>query len=221
MTNFVLVHGAWGGGHYDRMVKGLTAAGHNALWVRLKGMGTRLEELSPAITLSDHISDVLEQIEQAGYDKCVLVGHSYGGMIITGAADKLGSRVETLVYLDAFVPQDGEALWDLATDFERQHYIDGQRDAPGLVAPLPFIKDADRQRHPLLTITEPVRLSQDTSAIPRVFVYAKNGAPATFKKFRDRAEQGSGWTMYEFDGGHAIHVDQPDAVLNILLDLAN
>ncbi|MCP5144007.1 MAG: alpha/beta hydrolase [Gammaproteobacteria bacterium] len=70
-----------------------------------------------------------QQVEQAGIDRFVLVGHSYGGMVITGVATNLGARIDALVYLDAFVPEDGDALWDLASDFERKHYIDAQRDA--------------------------------------------------------------------------------------------
>jgi len=219
--NYVFVHGAWGGGHFDQLISELQGHGHQAFKVLLKGMGARISELSPAITMGDHVNDVLEQIEKAGFERFVLVGHSYGGMVITRVSALLGARIDALVYLDAFLPQDGEALWDIASDWERQHYIDAQRDTPGLVGPLPFITSADKQRQPLLTITEAVRLGGDEALVPkRVYVFATNGSPGTFGKFRDRAATEDGWQLYELEGRHSIHLDQPEQVRDILLSLS-
>src|SRR5690606_32121031 len=109
-------------------------------------------------TLSDYVDDVCEQIAAAGFDRFVLVGHSYGGMVITGVATRLGERIDAIAYLDAFVPGDGQSLWDITGEFEHNWYIDSQKHTPGLVAP---IGSVDFQmvpgmvgRQPLLTLLE-------------------------------------------------------------------
>ena len=114
MTDYVLVHGAWGGGWtLAGLADDLRSHGHRVLVAALTGLGDRAAELSPAVDLSRHVADVIEQVEAAGLDRFVLVGHSYGGMVITGVATRLGSRIDALGYIDAFLPGDGQSLWDL------------------------------------------------------------------------------------------------------------
>lgn len=221
MAAFVLVHGAWGSAdHYDAAAAVLRAAGHEVHAVALTGLGERVAEVSPAITLSTHVDDVLAVIDAAGLKQFILVGHSYGGMIVTVVASRRAAQVSVLVYIDAFVPQDGEALWDIATDWERGYYIDAQRDCTGLVAPFPG-SPAHLTRHPLLTLLEPVRLSGDEEIIPRrTYIYATRGAPATFGKFYERAKADPLWQVHALDSGHGVMADAPDALHAILLDLA-
>ncbi len=134
MANYVLVHGAWGGGQtYGEVPARLRAAGHNVLVAQLTGLGTRQDELHPGITLSDHMRDVLIQVEAAGFERFILAGHSYGGMVITGVAAKLGARIDAICYIDAFLPEDGQSLWDITGEFEHKWYIDTQKHKPGLV----------------------------------------------------------------------------------------
>ena len=121
MANYVLVHGAWGGGWaYDRLARELRGAGHKLLVAQLAGLGTRKDGLNPAIDLSTHVRDVVGQIEAEGFDRFVLCGHSYGGMVITGVAARLGARIDALCYIDAFLPAHGESLWDITGDFEHR-----------------------------------------------------------------------------------------------------
>ncbi len=217
-ATYVLVHGAWGGGDsYDATAKGLRAAGHKVYVVALKGLGARSKEKSSAISLSTHIADVLAVVDKAKLKDFILVGHSYGGMIITGVATKRAAKISSLVYIDAFLPQDGEALWDLATDWERKHFIDAQRDSPGLVAPFPG-SPSNLTRHPLLTLLEPVHLSGDEKLIKRhTYIYATHGLPMTFGKFYARTKADPAWRTHELDSGHIVMQDAPDALLNILL----
>ena len=111
MANFVLVHGAWIGGWYWRPIaQKLRAAGHEAYAPTLTGLGERIHLMNPSINLDTHVTDVANIIKEEGLSDVVLVGHSYGGMVVTGVADALPSKIKSLVYLDAFVPKNGDAL---------------------------------------------------------------------------------------------------------------
>lgn len=218
MTDYVLVHGAWGAAaSYDEIATFLRAAGHRVVVPDLIGLGARIAEQHPGITLSMHIADVLAAIEAAGFTRFVLAGHSYGGMIISGVAERLAERIDAIVYIDAFLPGDGDMLWDLATDWERAHYIEGQRDATGLIAPFPQAPFGDT-RHPLLTVLEPVRPEAALARIRRkTYIYATRGLPGTFGKFRDRAETDPDWTLHEVESSHMVMHDVPDRLTDILL----
>lgn len=226
MANYVLVHGAWGGGHsYDRTAEDLKAAGHEVLVCALRGLGIRQDELHPGITLSDHADDVCEQVEQAGFDRFVLVGHSYGGMVITAVATRLGARIDAICYLDAFLPEDGQSAWDITGPFEHEWYIDKQRFTPGL---LPPIRSVDFTvvpgvvgLHPLLTLLEGVRFTGEEAKIPRrAYVFAADWDPTPFKPFRDRVRDHADWDYHESRSGHHVMSDQPEQVLEILLGLS-
>lgn len=222
MTDYVLVHGAWGGGWtMARLEADLLAAGHRVVVAALKGLGTRRSELSGGITLSDHIADVVGQIEEAGFDRFVLAGHSYGGMVITGVATRLGGRIDALVYLDAFLPGDGQSLWDITGDFEHRHYIDTQKFTPGLVAPIMGEISEHIGRHPLLTLLEAVRFTGEEAKVRRhVYVFAKSWEPTPFRRFATAVKGEPGWEYHEADSGHDVMGGQPRQVLDILLGCA-
>src|SRR3954454_8852041 len=112
MTTFVLVHGAWGGSYGWHLLSPLLrAAGHDVTTPSLTGLGERAHLATPETNLTTHVTDVVNHIEFEDLRDVVLVGHSYGGMVVTGAVDKIGDRVTHLIYLDAFVPNDGESLF--------------------------------------------------------------------------------------------------------------
>ncbi|WP_198588117.1 alpha/beta fold hydrolase [Geodermatophilus chilensis] len=113
MTTVVLVHGAWHGAWcWRRVMPVLEEAGHRVVPVTLSGLGERAAELSPSIRLATHVSDVVTAVREAGCRGAVLVGHSYGGLVVTGTADRLGEEVGRLVYVDAVVPTPGESWAD-------------------------------------------------------------------------------------------------------------
>jgi pimeloyl-ACP methyl ester carboxylesterase len=221
MANFVLVHGAWGGGWaYDRLARELWEQGHRVVVAQLKGLGTRREELHPGITLSDHIEDVVAQVAQAGFNRFVLCGHSYGGMVISGVAARLGARIDALVYIDAFLPGDGQSLWDITGEFEHRHYIDSQKDTPGLVAPIMGALSERIGRHPLLTLLEAVHYSGEETKIPRrAYVFANNWQPTPFGRFAQAVKDDPKWEYHEAVSGHDVMTDQPEQLLGIVLAL--
>ncbi|OJW70801.1 MAG: hypothetical protein BGO57_03910 [Sphingomonadales bacterium 63-6] len=226
MANYVLVHGAWGGGQsYDKTRVDLEAAGHKVLVCALKGIGIRQNELHPGITLSDHIGDVLVQIATAGFDRFILVGHSYGGMVVTGVAAQLGARIDALAYLDAFWPEDGQSLWDITGEFEHGWYIDQQKATPGLVPPIGGIDFEIVPNvvglHPLLTLLEGVKLTGEEKKIPRhVYVYATDWQPTPFTRFADKAKAHPACDYHECKASHHVMSDQPEQIAEILLGLA-
>ncbi|MFM9936780.1 MAG: alpha/beta hydrolase [Novosphingobium sp.] len=219
MTDYVLVHGAWGGSWaYDRLAGDLRAAGHRVVVAELTGLGTRQAELHPGITLTTHIDDVVNQIGAAGFDRFVLAGHSYGGMIVTGVATRLGARIDALVYIDAFLPLDGQSLWDLTGEFEHNHYIGSQKHSPGAVAPLPGLEAPILSPHPLLTLLEAVRFTGEEAKVGRrVYVFAAQWEPTPFRRFIPRVTTEPGWEYHETAASHFVQGDQPEQLLAIML----
>src|SRR5437588_957410 len=112
MATFVLVHGAWHGGWcWQKVIPFLEeAAGHEVYASTLTGLAERASELSPDIGLDTHIQDVVGLLQEKNLHGVILVGHSYGGMVITGVVDQVPERIAHLVYLDTFVPRDGESM---------------------------------------------------------------------------------------------------------------
>lgn len=226
MADFVLVHGAWGGGHgYQRLAGELRDAGHRVVVAALTGLGVRSGELHPGITLTDHIDDTCAQIEEAGFDRFILAGHSYGGMVVTGVATRLGARIDAICYIDAFLPGDEQSLWDITGDYEHAWYVDSQKFTPGLVAPigsLDFVPVPGQVgRHPLLTLTEAVRFTGEEAKIPRsAYIFATDWEPTPFRRFYDEARARDGWECHESKASHFVMADQPEQLLEIMLGLA-
>ncbi|MEO6387654.1 MAG: alpha/beta hydrolase [Croceibacterium sp.] len=225
MANYVLVHGAWGGNQtYALTVRDLEAAGHSVIACTLRGLGTRQDELHPGITLTDHIDDVCRQVGESGFDRFILAGHSYGGMVITGVAARLGQQIDAICYIDAFVPGDGESLWDVTGDFEHNWYIDTQKSKPGYVDPIGAADFAVVPGvvgyHPLLTLLEAVRLTGAEAGIARkAYIFATGYEQTPFPRFAERA-QTAGWEYHETDCDHFVMQNRPELTAKVLLGLA-
>ena len=226
MANFVLVHGAWGGSHsFDGVVELLEGEGHTVLNCTLRGLGSRQDELNPGIILSDHFDDVCDQIEAAGFERFVLAGHSYGGMVVTGVATRLGARIDALCIIDGFVPGDGHCLWDLISDESRQRNVDSQKFTPGLVPPRGDITlevvPGKLGFHPILTFMEGVRFTGEETKIPcRAYIFAAGYQPTTFAQFSDRLKADPSWEYHEVETSHSVMAEAPHETLRILLGLA-
>ncbi len=217
MATYLLVHGAWGGGYgWSGIAKRLRLVGHEVHVAMLTGLGEKAHLLTPAIDLSVHIKDVTGIFDYEKLSDVILVGHSYGGMVITGAAAQRRDKIRSLVYVDAFLPNDGEALWDIADEPSRKHYIDAQRDQPGLVAPFPG-SPAVLTRHPLLTLLEPFHALNTAPVSRRTYIYATRGAPTVFTKFHDRVKTEQGWRVHSINTGHVVMQDDPDGLTTLLL----
>lgn len=222
MTTFVLIpgmcHGAW---CFDDLAAGLRSAGHDVLALTLSGVAERAHVLPGGVNLDTHIADALAAIDaMPGRDDLVLVGHSYGGMVITGVADRIPDRIDGLVFVDAVVPHDGESCWDVVNDEERAWYLEVDDTGFG-VPPMPFF-DPRATSHPLATVLQKLRLSGDLSRFRRrAYVYAldwpgESPLRASYERVRDDVD----WICHELDGKHNLMRDNPDDLLRILLDVA-
>ena len=148
----------------------------------------------------------------------MLVGHSYGGMVITGVADRIPEKVDALVYLDALVPRDGESCWHLVNDDERQWYLDVDDTGYG-VPPMPFF-DPRATAHPLASFLQRIKLTGDLNRFRRRdFVYAlKWPGDSPLRPSYERVRDDPNWMTHELDGAHNLMRDNPDDLLRILLE---
>lgn len=241
MATFVLVHGAWHGGWCWRdTARALRAAGHEVHTPTHTGVGQRFHLSSEAITLETHIRDVLGCIESEELNDVILCGHSYGGMVITGVADRLGDRVKALVYLDAFVPEHGDSLnglIDKALPPEvAAQFVGGFRGAAleghsGLMQPIPaemFNVSAanrawvDRRCVPqaLATFEMPMLLRGGSNpALKRVYILADAWEPSPFRHFAAQSAE-RGWDVVKMPCGHDVMVDMPKELAAELVRLA-
>jgi pimeloyl-ACP methyl ester carboxylesterase len=219
MADFVLVHGAWcGAWAFERTAADLRAAGHRVLVADLTGLGNRKQEFHPGITLTTHIDDVVGQIKAEGFDRFVLVGHSWGGMVISGVATRVGARIDALVYVDAFLPEDGQSLWDLTSDWEHNHYVDSQKQVPAAVAPLPGLAHPNMTPQPLLTLLEAVRFTGEEAKVPKkAYIFAAAWQPTPFSRFAEKVTDNPEWSYHELACSHDVMSDQPMQLLAILL----
>ena len=228
---FLLVHGAWHGGWCWRLVADrLRKAGHEVYAPSLTGLGERSHLINRTIDLETHIEDVVQLMEMEDLRDIVLVGHSYGGMVVTGVADRLADRIARLVYLDAFVPEDGKCLLDYAVP-ERAAGMRHEGERTGFVTPPPMslwglTRQADLDfvgsrevRHPYATMSQPIKLRNvaEARAIPKTYVYCSSPATGSFDQFAAKVRGDPAWRFHELKTGHDAMILMPDEVTRILL----
>jgi pimeloyl-ACP methyl ester carboxylesterase len=227
---FLLIHGAWHGGWCWRDVASrLRKAGHEVHAPSLTGLGERKHLAGGRIDLDTHIQDVVGLIEMEDLRDVVLVGHSYGGMVITGAADRMPASIARLVYLDAFVPENGKCLLDYAVP-ERAARMRHEGERTGFVTPPPMSlwglteqKHLDfvgprEVRHPYGTMSQAIRLQNfaEWSAIPKTFVYCSSPATGSFDQFAAKYRNNPAWRFHQLKTGHDAMVLMPAEVAALL-----
>lgn len=206
-ATFVIVHGAWGGSWTFKQTDSvLTAKGYKVYRPNLTGQGERVHLASPDIDLKTHITDVVNTILFEDLHNVILVGHSYGGMVITGVADSIPGRIKQLIYLDAFAPNDGESLTTARTDGQSGPERESEN---GFVTPK-WIKPNDPLPHDvpqsLKTFTTPVsRKNPEAIALPATYILTvdegKQPRDDYFYFFAERARK-RGWKVVEMTADH-------------------
>ncbi len=242
MATFVLVHGAWHGGWcWSRLIPFLEAAGHRAFGPSLTGCGDKVRLLSPEIGLSTHIEDIVKLIQEQRLGQVILVGHSYGGMVITGVADRVPDQVAHLVYFDTFVPRDGQAMADFAPlvksvfRWQARRRGDGWRIDPprgetfGVTAE-PDVKwvRAMVTPQPLKTFEEPLRLSDPdvVSHFPGTHITCTGRGFLVWlirqlNSARALPPKELGWRLRQLPTGHDAMITMPRELAGLLLEVAD
>jgi pimeloyl-ACP methyl ester carboxylesterase len=231
----VLVHGGWHGGwHWDDVAARLCNAGAEVHTPTLTGLAERSGEATPETGMATHVADVVSVIDEHGLDDVVLVGHSYGGMILTGVAAERGEHLSELVYLDAFVPEDGQSVADLlGPEFVRNARAAAENaGTPSLIPPMFSVEDttgwsgaraaaiAERLTpHPLGTLEDPVRAPDEVTA-RRTFVYCNARPLGIVEPYATAARCSPDWDYYELASPHDAVRVIPATVAGLIESLA-
>lgn len=217
---FVLVHGAWHGGWcWRRVADRLTAKGHYVVAPALSGVGERCHLKPEDIDLTMQIDDIVGEIKWKDLDDIVLVGHSYGGMVITGVAEQMHDRVGAIVYLDAFMPGDGQALADFSS----------RASWPEPVTPAPpasyfHVNDKDSAwvnskttPHPTRCFTQKLKVTGAYQSIAKkLYIRAPMFANKGFDQALERCRADSAWQTATVSCGHDVMIDQPAELATML-----
>lgn len=236
MATYVLVHGGGHGGWCWQPVAGLLRArGHKVYTPTLTGLGDRAHLLSPEVGIETHIADIAQLIEFEDLHDVILAGHSYGGVVITGTADRVASRIGHLVFLDAAIPASGESLASVTPALERM--AAGNRTVDGVELGLwpedemtqaiyglgdCALADWSRARltpHPWRTFTDPLILSdpEAVARLPRTIVNCPGTLRARTGELLDRYHAAD--RVWEIDTGHDLMLTEPEATAEMLLRL--
>lgn len=218
-VTYVIVHGAWGGSWDWKIVDSLlTELGHLVYRPQLTGLGERIHLASPDIRLATHVDDVVNTIVWEDLRNVVLVGHSYGGMVVTGVADRIPDRIGRLIYLDAFLPDSGQALVDLLEPGSDGWIRSGGTNGflvPAWADTLVTPRDVP---HPVRTLTDTLHLANPARPlIPTVYILTVDPreTPDAFQRFADRAAA-RGWPVHEMEGDHTPERSAPGQLVELL-----
>ncbi len=236
MKTFVLVHGSHGGGWVWKYTAAiLRTQGHTVYTPTLTGLSDRAHLLGCSVNLSTHIKDITNLLEYDDLKSVILVGNSYGGMVISGVAAHMPERLQMLVYLDAYLPDDGQSeqdLWppQIMAGIEKDPAARlGYRSAPqpeafGITDPdLAAWARARFTPQPLATYTEPVPPGNaESAALPRVFIHCTGSPSQTspfFGRFAAKA-RAKGWPVIEINAEHMSMLTSPQETAEQLLEIS-
>ena len=234
MATFVLVHGAWRGSWcWKRVRKALQARGHDVFTPTLTGVAERSHLLSPDVNLEMHIEDIVNLIRWEELSQVILCGHSYAGCVVGGVADRIPDRIGALVYLDAFLLEDGQSLHDTLPEFQRNLQVEtAMREGEGWkVSPIPaeaFNVNADDREwvnrqctvQPLATFQQAIKLSGKGNRVKHTtYILATDFEDSPFPAFYEQAKT-KGWKTLTIQSGHDVMLDRPEELTRVLLDVA-
>jgi pimeloyl-ACP methyl ester carboxylesterase len=228
MATFVVAHGAWSAGWaWKKMHPLMNARGHRLITPTYTGLGERAHLARLDIDLDTHIADILGVLRCEDLSGVNLIGHSYGGMVATGVADRARERIVKLIYIDAFAPNDGDSVFDLlppSARAQRKVAEDG-RIPPTAMPPDTAPEDRAwceprRVAHPGKTFEQKLTLQNGALTLPRHYIYAQRITPDDrFRQFYERANR-EGWGTDEIDSSHNPHITCPDVLADLLSRIA-
>ena len=240
MATFLFVSGGWHGGwSWRRVADRLRAQGHDVYTPTLTGLGERAHLYRDDVDLETHIADVMGVIEFEDLDDVILVGHSYGGMVITAIADRAPERLSRVVYLDALWPDDGESVADVVGETATQAVVAAHVDpahpplmAGGLeVAHMLGVTDPDDAAwvaskltpQPPATLTQRLRLERAETGVPVLFIACLGTEMEGPQRSQQRAESRAATdptvrVATLADAPHNAMVTHPDEITKLLTE---
>lgn len=232
MTTFLLVHGAWHGGWcWKHVVKKLQDQGHEVHAPTMTGLCERSHLASPAVNLETHIRDITGELKWKDMQDVVLVGHSYGGMVIAGAADREWQRIKAVVCIDGFVPKNGQAAFDMRPPERNQQLLDQARRGGWALPPTPAEHfrvlpenqawvDGSCTDFPIACFTQPLQMRGGREKISRNMYIRASGYKAPMFDDLAAVVETSGWEVHYMECGHDTMVDDPGRTTELLLAAA-
>jgi len=232
-TTFVLVHGAWHGGWCWRRVSDLLEKqGHKVFTPTLTGLGERSHLLRAGVNVSTHVTDVVNVLKWERLSDVVLCGHSYGGLVVSGVAEQMSDKIGSIVFLDAFVPENGDSMADLTSQAVRDNLKAaterGDISVPGRPAAAFLVNEKDQAwvdsltgPQPIATMTEKITLTGARERIgKKAYIRAAAYPNPGFDKAYARVKADRSWRTYEVPCGHDVMVDMPERLAKILVEVA-
>ena len=230
---FLLVHGAWHGGWcWRRVADLLQAKGHKVFAPTMTGLGERSHLMRAGIDLSTHVTDIVNVMKWEGLSGVVLCGHSYGGMVVSGVAEQMADKIASIVFLDAFVPENGDAMADLTSQVVRDALKAATEkreiSMPARPAAAFLVNEKDQAwvdrlcgPQPIGTMTEKITLAGARERIAKKG-YIRAGAYPNpgFDKALARVKSDRSWRTYDVPCGHDVMVDMPERLAEIVLEVA-
>jgi len=231
---FVLVHGSWHGGWcWRRVADRLEKHGHKVFAPTLTGLGERVHLLTKDVDLNTHITDVVNLIKYENLENIVLVGHSYAGTIITGVAEQSLPAIGSIVFLDAFLPRDGDTMLDMTSEVLRKASLEararGEISRPVVPASAFRVNEKDRAwidskltPQPLGPSFTPVKYTGARDKVARkTYIRAADYPQPAFDRWLAQCKADASWRTHEVRGcGHDVMVDKPDELTELLLGAA-
>jgi pimeloyl-ACP methyl ester carboxylesterase len=230
---FVLVHGAWHGGWcWRRVADRLQKGGHKVFTPTMTGLGERSHLVDGKVNLATHVRDIVNVIKWESLNDVVLVGHSYGGIIISGVAEEMREAIGSIVFLDAFVPESGDSLAAKASQPVREAIAAAVEKGETVMKPVSAavfrVNETDRgwvdamcTPHPLATLTDKITITGARERIAKkAYIRAKGYPSVPFDGVQERLKADTAWRVYELPCGHDAMVDMPDRLTEILLEVA-
>jgi pimeloyl-ACP methyl ester carboxylesterase len=231
VSTYVLVHGAWRGSWiWKRVRRLLQARGHEVFTPTLTGVADRSHLSSPNVNLDTHITDVANLIRWEELSGVILCGHSYGGCVVTGVADRVPAQIGALVYVDAFVLENGQCLNDtIPPEVRNQRLAQAKEVGEGWKLPPisaeefnvnPRDRDWVNRQSTMQTLAcfeQPVRLTGALNQIKNVtYILASGWSPSPFPQFHEKAKA-RGWKTITIECGHDVMLDRPGELAELLV----
>jgi pimeloyl-ACP methyl ester carboxylesterase len=232
VATFVLVHGAWHGGWcWRRVARLLTGAGHDVSAPTLTGLCERSHLRTPDTALDTHILDVVNEMKWKELTNVVLVGHSYGGMVISGVAEKMEKSIASFVMLDAFMPENGQALIDMQPPPAREPILAAEREGAATLPPRPAelfkVNEKDRAwvdaqctPQPIKCFLQKLTLTGARERIPKKTYIRAAAYPSQYFDAGLASARAKSWRVYEVPCGHDVMLDMPERLTEILQEAA-